>query len=67
MKAAIILYGTLASASFASAPQEQRVSPMSIAPKQMRAAFALKDSTKLWIEHLYSPSNKKLYERMRIY
>jgi hypothetical protein len=62
MKAVIILYGTLASASFASAPPEQRVPPTGIAPKQMQAEFSPENSTKPWTDHLYSPSNKKLYD-----
>ena len=62
IKAAIILYGTLGGASFASAPPEQGVPPTSIAPKQMRAEFSPENSTKPWTDHLYSPSNKKLYD-----
>lgn len=62
MKATIILYGTLASASFASAPHEQGVPVTSIAPKQMQAEFSLENSAKPWADHLYSPSNKKLYD-----
>jgi hypothetical protein len=64
IKAGIILYGTLAGASFASAPftvQEQGVPLTSIAPKQMQAEFSREDSTKTWTDHLYSPSNRKLY------
>jgi hypothetical protein len=47
IKAGIILYGTLAGASFASAPftvQEQGVPLTSIAPKQMQAEFSREDS-----------------------
>jgi hypothetical protein len=64
MKAGIILYSTLAGPSFASAPftlQEQAVSLERIAPKQMQAEFSQEDSTKAWTDHLYSPSNKKIY------
>jgi hypothetical protein len=62
MKAATMLCGTLASASFASVRQEQGVPLTSIAPKQVQAEFSLKNSTKPWADHLYSPSNKKLYD-----
>jgi hypothetical protein len=62
MKAAIILFGTLASACFASAPQKREVPLPSFAPKQMQAEFSRENSTKPWTDHLYSPSNKKLYD-----
>ena len=32
-----------------------------IVPKQMQAQFSQGASTKAWTDHLYSPSNKKLY------
>jgi hypothetical protein len=64
IKAVIILYGMLASASFASGPcaPRQQGDPLArIAPKQMQAEFSRKDSTKTWTDYLYSRSNKKLY------
>ena len=62
MKAAVILYGMLASASFAAAPQEKGIPVTSIAPRQMQAEFSRERSANPWTDHLYSRSNKELYD-----